>query len=418
MKVWIVCEGEKISIQEKVQYDRMGILADYLSANGHDVVWWSSSFDHGSKKHLTNKTRVYTMNEKEKLILLYSPIDYKKNVSVFRIAYHEILAQRFKRLNEKIKQPDIIICSWPTQQFARECVRYGKKHSIPVIIDIRDEWPDYFLRVFPAWAKIVGKMAIFPLRVSAARTLREASAITGVIPATVQWGLRLAKREAVVLDRPIYIGKYKVEKDNTIYEDEIKWWEKLGVTRDTWNLCLVGTLSDQGDYETLICAAKKIALRNTSFKLVIAGDGDEKKRLEELAKDCPQIVFAGWINKNKINSLMEMSKVGAFSYKNTNGFRDSVSNKIVQYLSAGLPVISSLEGLSKQLLGKYHAGITYEEGNADDCARAIEYMMSHERERIEMGKNALKLFDENFDAVVVNKQFEELFYDILKLYHS
>ena len=317
MNIWVIKEGEDLPIRNNCVLGRTGSLANYLSKNGHNVIWWASTFCHGSKKYLCNKTRVTCVHENEKIIMLHSRIFYRKNVSLLRIIYHENLAKKFRELSVIEEKPDVILCSWPTQQFAKACVEYGEKHNVPVVIDIRDMWPDYFLRVFPKWAKRIGKWMLSPLRKDAQKTLAKADAIIGVIPSFVRWGVTLAEREVKENDRHIYIGRERIDEDYVITKGQIERWGSLGITSDKWILCLIGTLSKQGDYDTLISAAKKVAINNKNFRLVIAGDGDERQKLEELAEDCPSIVFPGWLNNEEVISLLSLSSCGAFSYKNS-----------------------------------------------------------------------------------------------------
>ncbi len=413
MYVWIVCEGEGLPLKENERLWRMGRLADYLSKNGHKVLWWTSSFDHGSKKYLTNKTSIVKVNDSETLVLLHSPIAYKKNVSISRIIYHDILAYLFGKNNEKYEEPNIIICSWATQQFAKKSVLYGKRHKIPVIIDIRDEWPDYFIRVFPAYLKMIGKILLLPMHYDAVRTLKKADVIIGVIPSSVEWGLSLANRKMTQLDRTIYLANNRIKND-CLNQYVLEWWNSQNVRIDTWNICLIGTLSKQGDYDTLIQACKIISSCKEDFRLIIAGDGDEKKHLQDLANDCEQIIFPGWLNREQMESLLMISKCGAYSYKNSDGFQNAISNKVVQYFSAGLPVVSSLEGLSKEIITQYGAGIVYKEGDVEECRCAIEYLIDNDNQRKEMAKCSSKLFDELFDSERISEQFLDLFTDTIK----
>ena len=41
-------------------------------------------------------------------------------------------------------KPDIIVVSLPTIEFSYEACRYGEKNNVPVIVDVRDLWPDSF----------------------------------------------------------------------------------------------------------------------------------------------------------------------------------------------------------------------------------------------------------------------------------
>ena len=46
----------------------------------------------------------------------------------------------------KLKKPDIIICSYPTILLSLISVIYGNFFRVKVIIDVRDKWPDIFLK--------------------------------------------------------------------------------------------------------------------------------------------------------------------------------------------------------------------------------------------------------------------------------
>jgi hypothetical protein len=51
MRVWLITVGEPLPLDgpgERML--RTGILAAFLAARGHEVVWWSSSFDHVRKR--------------------------------------------------------------------------------------------------------------------------------------------------------------------------------------------------------------------------------------------------------------------------------------------------------------------------------------------------------------------------------
>src|SRR5688572_12390199 len=52
IKVWLVTAGEPLPLGKQEQrLLRAGLLARYLVAAGHEVTWWTSTFDHTSKLH-------------------------------------------------------------------------------------------------------------------------------------------------------------------------------------------------------------------------------------------------------------------------------------------------------------------------------------------------------------------------------
>ena len=56
-----------------------------------------------------------------------------------------------KNIDVTLKEilPDLILSSIPTSELSLEATKLGKKNNIPVILDIRDLWPDVFLDVLP-----------------------------------------------------------------------------------------------------------------------------------------------------------------------------------------------------------------------------------------------------------------------------
>jgi len=414
LNIWLIKEGEALPVDDKPRLMRTGALAKYLSEQGHTVTWWSSGFIHGKKEYYTKEYKELVINDNETLILLHSPIVYKKNVSLKRFVYHRMLANQMK---EKIKDkevPDIIICSYPTVQFAQVAVKYGRNHNIPVVLDTRDFWPDIFERAFPERLRFFARIALKPFKLQTGRVYKKATALTGVVPECIDWGMNYAKRSKSDLDRCIYIGYIKEEIDRDIFENNIKYWESKDIFANTWNMCFFGTLSGNSmDLSTVIKAVKELSKEYKNIRLVVCGEGDAKEHLMKEAAGCENIVFPGWMNKEQMQSLMKISKCGLYCYKNTMDFKNAYGNKVVQYMSEGLPILSSLQGFAKEYIERYSIGATYTEGNIDSCTDEIKYLYENEKIRQQMGFHSLTCFEKEFEADIVNRQFEEYMYDLI-----
>ena len=51
MRVWLVCAGEMLPVDKGNQRSmRAGMLAKALRTRDHEVTWWTSAFDHSSKR--------------------------------------------------------------------------------------------------------------------------------------------------------------------------------------------------------------------------------------------------------------------------------------------------------------------------------------------------------------------------------
>ena len=416
MKVWIIKEGEPLPCTSNPRLMRMGLLAKYLAENGHEVTWWSSTFVHGTKEYWANEYTDIEVEKNERLLLLHSKVVYQKNVSLRRIRYHQILAKEFRKHCQDEEKPDVILCSYPTVQFAREANRYGKKHNVPVILDARDLWPDIFTRAFPPSVEWIAKIGILPLEFQAKRAFRKADAIVGIVPAFLEWGLKKAGRKKTSYDRTIYIGYEPDEwKDEEEKRLAIAEWQKYGVSSDTWNICFFGTMSNSSlDMETCIKAVMDMSEEYPNIRLVLCGDGDGLERYKRAAGGKRNIVFPGWSGKKQIQSLLEISKAGIYPFHNLMDFKNTFSNKIIGYMAERLPVLSSLSGFSKEYIEHYNIGVIYEENDVGSCRRAIESLYKNEEERVKKAENAYNRFCADFYSDIVNRQFEDLMKDIIE----
>ena len=100
MRVWLIKIAEPMPFKRE-QLGRTGSLAEYLSKNGHEVIWWKSTYSHGDKKLYYNKHTQKKINSHEVVIFLHSSIIYKKNVSFQRILFYKKLTCEFKKYAEK-----------------------------------------------------------------------------------------------------------------------------------------------------------------------------------------------------------------------------------------------------------------------------------------------------------------------------
>lgn len=417
LKVWIIRASEALPIDKSGKLMRAGLLADYLAKQGHDVTWWTTTFIHGEKRYRFDEQKVIDVNEHEKLVLLHSPYAYQKNISLARIRYYRRLAKEFQRNCERFDIPDIIVSAYPTVEFAEVAEQYGKKHQVPVILDVRDLWPDIFAWAFPDSMKWLSKIALFPLKCQTSRVFREATGITGVVPQSLQWGLNYAHRKKQKWDRCIYIACQRKALTEEVLQENLDYWSEFGITCGTWNICFIGTLSSKSlDLTTVIKAASSLMKKHPDMRLVICGAGDAEIDLKKLAGDNSNIVFPGWLGEDRMRSLMKISKCGMYCYKN-HDFRDAFGNKIIQYMSEGLPVVSSLEGFSCHYIQKYAMGTLYSEGDAESCARSIEKLYLDEDGRKDMAQNSLKCFEKDFDTEVVNRQFEMYLKDMVNVFN-
>ena len=421
-KIWITAIDPSFITDNGTGKSRMKNLSDYLAAKGYEVTVFTSAFDHRKKYWAYKTTTILHPAKNFRLVAIKSSVAYKTNTSPTRVIYHVLLGNKMHKIikqTDKFPVPDLIFCSWPPEEFCSVMLDYGKKHNVPVILDVRDLWPDIFERALPGTVRKFSKIALMPMKCKAKKSFRRSSAICATSEPCLEFGLNYAKRERRDNDRIIFIGGKKTVLGKDVMERRVHEWEMEGVTEDTWNICFFSSLSKTAiDFDTVIDALKKVHEYHHEIRLVVGGVGDDYERLLEKTKDISYIKMMGWLNLEQMSSLMSISKLGLLCYRNTPDFKNGWGNKIGQYLSAKLPYFTSAEGMAKTYLEKYGCGLYYNEGDPDDFARVLLSYMEEPEKQIEFRENAYARYKADFDSTVVLGKFEQMIQDVYRSYHS
>jgi glycosyltransferase involved in cell wall biosynthesis len=160
---------------------------------------------------------------------------------------------------------------------------------------------------------------------------------------------------------------------------------------------MAGNLSARVDIMTAIKAAESFTQSDEEAPmLVVCGKGDLETEIAAAAQDCPTLFFAGWRSAAELKILGERSVAGILAYSNVPDLMASFPNKIGEYLSYGLPVITCLKGETHRLLGQEKVLIPYVEGDIASAANAMRLASTHPR--CTMQKQTISAYERFFDS--------------------
>ena len=411
MYIWIVQPFESTPLDSKSDERlwRSGILANTLIKNGHKVLWWTSDFDHKNRIHRHKSNKRIALSDKFSIQYIKS-LGYKKNVSIKRILDHILLAKRFKSLIKKEKlKPDIILASIPLAELALESSIYAKKFNIPIVVDIRDLWPDAFFDVLPKYFKNISFLINIILNRTLKNACKSATAINGITEPYVKWGLAKAERERTSIDRSFLHGYISPKLKKKEKEEGLKFWANFNIHDDTkyLNVCYLGVLGHVYNFSPIIEAARIANTDKLPIKFIICGKGPKLKDLKTCSKEIDNLIVPGWIYKNQIKSLLAISDVGIAPYQNIFSFINTISNKAAEYLSASLPIALGInEGILFEKLRKYNAGFSYSE-NPRILLRELLKIKNDLIYFKQIQANALSLYQKELDANKIYSQYSE-----------
>ena len=115
------------------------------------------------------------------------------------------------------------------------------------------------------------------------------------------------------------------------------------------------------------------------------------------------IIFTGWITKEEISKLAKSSIAGLAPYRNNNTFKNTISNKIIDYLSYGLPVLTSINGNDVKLLEDEGALVIYEEQNSKELHDVVLKISEDKAFYERSSSSANRVYDLQFEHEKVYK---------------
>jgi glycosyltransferase involved in cell wall biosynthesis len=396
LRVWLIKVGEQLPIENNRKM-RTALLAEKLLDRSASVLWWTSAFDHFKKRWLFPKDKEINLDSGLKIMALKG-CGYRRNFSLFRFLDHRILAKKFKSISRKLEKPDIILSANPPYDLAKEAVEFAKERDIPIIVDIRDQWPDIFVAYTPKLIRFFARLILAHEFRMNTYVLREADSLTSMMETLLAWGLKCAGRQRTDLDKVFYLGAEKME--------EIPHSEKIDSLKKQLEgkfvVAFVGTFGMRNNPAILVDAARSLSNNNVIF--VLGGDGIYFEEVKRKAEVLPNVVLTGWLKQNDITALLRHAHVGVIP--NSEEFA-AFPNKAFAYVSAGLPIISSCQGELKKIIEDTKIGLNYRPRDVCTLTECLRYFLDHQEVYAQYVERVRSLFKAKFDSEVIYNSFAD-----------
>ena len=396
------------SLEEKFQRLLKNIISEHeyveflVGRNGEFDTLAASAVRRAKKEYRSDNSSLC-------LVLPYMTAEYGNNEQSFLSYYDEVelceesAKAHFKsaigiRNKKLVERADCIICHIERESGgAYEAVKYGKKNNVPVIIDIRDLWPDIFNHNLPKILSIVASPYIKYMDIKTKYIMKNCYAINGTSSDILDWGLKKANRKKRKYDRYFYIGyNNTVTKDNNDFK-------KCLINPKKFNISFFATINNQFNYNLIYELASMMNEKDSDVVFNICGDGPQFDLLKNKVKNLENVKLFGWTEKKDLQNILFNSKIGFAPYKDTFDFQMSVSNKFAEYIAYGLPVIITCEGNMKKILEKNNCGI-----GSQNIKEICEYILKVKNDKKEYkveSDNAKKLYEREF---VASKIYDEI----------
>ena len=384
---------------------RSNTLAETLADRGHDVMRWRSAFSHQAKRFLAQgNTSESHDNYTQRFIACPS---YKRHVGLARIRNHRALGVNFLKIARSCSKPDLIHVGNVPIELAHAAVRYGTEVGCPVVIDIRDLWPDSYVDLIPKRLAFLRMPVLKLLKHCSFQlkwTMRNAAALSVMTDSFLEWGLEFADRPKNHFDA-VFPMCYPVRDSKPSDEDLAALYNCLGLAAGDVVATYLGNIGYQSDFALVIEAAKRISQIHPKFKVVIAGSGPSEEMCRRQASDTDNVIVPGWLKGDQIATLQYLSKIGLLPYFPSPSFMKSISNKYPEYLAGGMAIACGIEGEMGRMTREFQCGFVYPTGDLDKLCSQLLRLLDAPDVLDDMRMNAKALHASRFDSANIYPAF-------------
>ncbi len=402
MRIWFVEMGEPLPFQHGQRLLRYGELTQVLARRGHEVVWWACNFSHQTLEFVgPPDSRVASAGVD--IVLVRGP-GYRRNVGFARLRHVAEHARNLARQIEGEPLPDAIVAAMPTIESCDVVTAFAAARGIPAIVDVRDEWPEDYVRWLPRALRPLGRLALARKFAALRRVCRKAASLTSVTERQLAYGLHHAGRAKSAADAVFHTGARRARIDGDLVAAQVAALRAQGLAEGDFICVFTGTMSASRPLDATIAAVMRLSGR-IPIKLVIAGKGDREQRYREQAAGCPAVIFVGWVDAVRMAALNEIADVLLAPYSAEYGF--SMPTKIFDYMAAGRPLLSSCPGEAEELLRREKIGVQIQADDAAGIEEALLALHADPETRRAMGQRARELFERDFSIETILEHYAD-----------
>jgi glycosyltransferase involved in cell wall biosynthesis len=375
-------------------------MAQSLIRNGHQVTMVCGSFGAGQ----TGLTQPFNKGMRRGMVdgidiiefeLPYSnALSFLKRILIF-------LSFAFKSIKVALTEQYDVVFATTTPLTAGIPGIFAKWfRRKPFVFEVRDLWPE----LPKAMGVIKNPIVLWMMSVLEWTSYHSADRLVGLSPGIVDG---IIKRGIA----PEKVASIPNGCDLDIFASEHQAWRPEGVQPTDLMAIFTGTHGLANGLNAVLDAAVELKKRQrTDIKLVLVGDGMQKKALLERAAELQldNVIFHDPVNKAKLAGLMASADIGLQILANVPAFYYGTSpNKFFDYISAGLPVLNNYPGWLAELITKEQCGFAVPPENPQAFADALEQAANQREQLIEMGGNGQQVAREQFNRSILSQKFSD-----------
>ena len=174
-----------------------------------------------------------------------------------------------------------------------------------------------------------------------------------------------------------------------------------------YTVIMVASFTQNKDYDRFYKIAEYITSIRNDITFIGAGgpgkDDSEYRRIKNLAKKKPKILFPGRIDD--VEALVNVCDIGILFSPHGEG----ISNSILEYMALSKPVIANDAGGTKELVRHNENGYVVTNESVEEIAAMITELIDNQGQRMAFGERGKEIIDESFSLEKMGQAFEDVY---------
>jgi hypothetical protein len=212
-----------------------------------------------------------------------------------------------------------------------------------------------------------------------------------------------------IIARGIDLNKISVFKNGAnlklfIPQEKNKILEKKLGLENKFVFAYIGTHGMAHGLDFILNSIKKLQVTHPNLYFLFLGDGAEKKNLLKQARhlELQNAVFVDSVTKKEIVSYLSLMDVALVNLRKNDTFLTVIPSKIFEAAAMEKPILLGLEGETKGIIEKYHAGVCYKPEDQESFYAAVQKIT--EAATYQHAVNGTKKLIKDFDRSKIAEQ--------------
>lgn len=276
---------------------------------------------------------------------------------------------------------------------------------VPFLFEVRDLWPAFAIAVGVLKQKTLIKLSLW----LESFLYRHADTIVVNSPGFIEHVKNRGGRDIQLVENGV---------DPAMFESSLggkAFREKNGLQHN----CVVlyaGAHGISNDLDIVLESANQIK-KDQTIKFVFVGDGKEKARLIQKAKELAleNVLFLPSVPKTEMAEVIAGADACLAILKPLELYKTTYPNKVFDYMAAGKPVLLAIDGVIREVVEKAHAGIFVEPGNSQSLADGVTWVKENPEKAVVLGNNGEEYVKIYFHRGQLAEKFESI---LIQLYNK